>query len=690
MERYEPVSKKCNFMLHGADYNPEQWMHIPGILNEDMRLMKLANCNVVSIGMFSWSFLEPEEGKFEFAWLDEIMDKLYSNGVHVILSTPSGARPAWMSQKYPEVLRVKENRIRNLHGERHNHCYTSPIYREKVRIINTKLAERYKNHPALIMWHVSNEYEGECHCELCQQEFRQWLKVKYNGDLDKLNKTWWTGFWSHTYTDWSQIESPALQGEINLHGLNLDWRRFVTYKTLDFFKTETIPLREITPEIPITTNFHEYVDIANSINYWEFAPYLDVISWDNYPYWHGQRPEPLEACRRAFIHDINRSLKGGKPFMMMESSPSATNWQPVAKLRRPGMHILGSIQAIAHGSDTVQYFQWRKSRGSSEKFHGAVVDHCGHENTRVFKEVSKVGEILSKLNSVVGTSVDSEVAVIYDWENCWAMEDAQGPRKEKKDYFETCVNHYKAFWHMGVPVDVVSMDVDFSKYKLVVAPMLYMVRRGVGERIEEFVKNGGTFVTTYWSGIVDENDLCFLGGFPGPLRKVTGIWSEEIDALYDGEVNYVEFENNNELGMAGKYEASIFCDLIHAETAKVLAKYKNDFYAGMSAVTENLFHNGKAYYIAFRSNGEFLLNFYEKIAKDCNLKRVINTELPYGVTAQMRTDGENKFIFVSNFTPDKKSVNLNEMIFRDMETGNKVENSLELDKYGIRILQKIN
>lgn len=689
MERYEPVSKKCNVMLHGADYNPEQWMHVPGIWNEDMRLMKLANCNVVSIGMFSWSSLEPEEGKFEFSWLDEIMDKLHSNGIYVILSTPSGARPAWMSQKYPEVLRVKEDRIRNLHGERHNHCYTSPIYREKVRIINTKLAERYKDHPALILWHVSNEYEGECHCELCQQEFRQWLKEKYNGDLDKLNKAWWTGFWSHTYTDWSQVESPSLQGETNLHGLNLDWRRFVTYKTLDFFKEETIPLREITPDIPITTNFHEYVDIANSINYWEFAPYLDVISWDNYPYWHGQRPEPLEAARRAFIHDINRSLKGGKPFMMMESSPSATNWQPVAKLRRPGMHVLGSIQAIAHGSDTVQYFQWRKSRGSSEKFHGAVVDHCGHENTRVFKEVSKVGEILSKLNSVVGTSVKAEVAVIYDWENCWTMEDAQGPRKEKKDYFETCVNHYKAFWNMGVPVDVVSMDVDFSKYKLVVAPMLYMVRKGVGERIEEFVKNGGTFVTTYWSGIVDENDLCFLGGFPGPLRKVTGIWSEEIDALYDDEVNYVEFENNNEFGMSGKYQASIFCDLIHAETAKVLATYKNDFYAGMPAVTENLFHNGKAYYIAFRSNEDFLLNFYEKIAKDCNLKRAIDGQLPYGVTAQMRTDGEKDFIFISNFTQDKKQVNLRERIFKDMETGKKVGKTLELSSYGIKILQNI-
>lgn len=686
---YDPITKKCNHMLHGGDYNPEQWMHVPGIWDEDIRLMKLANCNVMSVGIFSWTALEPEEGRFEFEWLDRVMDNLYQNGINTILATPSGARPIWMAQKYPEVLRVSENRVRNLYGERHNHCYTSPIYREKVRIMNTKLAERYHNHPGLIMWHISNEFEGECHCELCQEAFREWLKKKYDGDLDRLNKSWWTSFWSHTYTDWSQIESPAPNGERNLHGLNLDWKRFVTDQTVDYMQNEIAALKQITPDIPVTTNFHDFVNVFKGLNYWKFAPHLDVISWDNYPYWHGERPEPLEASRRAFIHDINRSLKGGKPFMMMESSPSATNWQPVAKLRRPGMHALASLQAVAHGSDTVQYFQWRKSRGSSEKLHGAVVDHCGHENTRVFKEVSKVGETLKKLDSIVGASVKPEVAVIYDWENQWAMEDAQGPRKEHKDYFETCQSHYRAFWEMGIPMDVIDMDCDFSSYKLLIAPMLYMVRPGVGERIEEFVKNGGTLITTYWSGIVDENDLCFLGGFPGPLRKVTGIWSEELDALYDDDVNYIGFEDKNELSLKGEYEARIFCDLIHAETAEVLAKYKTDFYAGMPALTSNAFGKGMAYYIAFRNNDKFLSDFYRKLADKISLKRVIDTELPYGVTAQVRTDGKREFVFILNFTPDKKIVALKNMKFTDMETGENVEEYMELDGYDVRILDSM-
>ena len=685
VKKYPPINPKCSHMLHGADYNPDQWKNTPEIWDEDMRLMKLAHCNVMSVGIFAWAALEPEEGRFEFGWLDEIMDKLAKNGAYAVLATPSGARPAWLSAKYPEVLRVQPNRHRNLHGRRHNHCYTSPVYREKTQIINRKLAERYKDHPALLVWHVSNEYGGECHCELCQEAFRQWLKEKYEGDLDKLNHAWWTGFWSHTFTDWSQIESPAPHGEDLIHGLNLDWKRFVTHQTIDFFKNEIAPLREITPDVPVTTNF---MGTYPGLDYWKFASELDVISWDSYPHWHGEIPDTELGANIGFLHDINRSLKGGKPFMLMESTPSMTNWQRVAKLKRPGMHLLSSIQAVAHGSDTVQYFQWRKSRGCSEKFHGAVVDHCGHENTRVFRDVAEVGKVLEKLDKVVGTTVRPEVAIIYDWENRWAMEDAQAIRRERVNYQFTCEQHYKTFWQEGIPVDVINMDCDFSKYKLLIAPMLYMVRPGVAERIEEFVASGGTFVTTYWSGIVDENDLCFLGGFPGPLRKVTGIWSEEIDALYDHDVNFAVPVDGNELNLRKEYKAMELCDLIHAETAEVLATYKCDFYEGRPALTVNKFGDGKAYYIAFRSGLDFLSDFYKQLIKDLNISRVLDTELPEGVTAQKRSDGENDYIFIMNFSPEEKKVKLPEGSFIDLLDGNKVEGEITLSGYGVRILER--
>ena len=687
MKNFGPIRSKIDKMLHGADYNPEQWIDMPGIWGEDVRLMKLSHSNVVAVGIFSWTMLEPQEGVFQFEWLDEIMDLMHKNGNYVILATPSGAKPAWMAHKYPETLRVTPNRVRNLYGERHNHCYTSPIYREKIAIIDRLLAERYKDHPALIMWHISNEFEGQCNCSLCEEAFREYLKEKYDNDLDKLNHAWWSKFWSHTFNDWSEIEAPAPHGEPALHGLNLDWMRFVTHQTLDYYKHERSILKEICPDIPVTTNFHDYISLERGIDYWKFAPYLDVVSWDNYPYWHGERSDAHEGSRIGFVHDLNRSILNGKPFMMMESSPSSTNWQPVAKLRRPGMHVLSSLQAVAHGSDTVQYFQWRKSRGSSEKFHGAVVDHCGHENTRVFRDVTRVGEILSNLTDVIGTSVEPEVAVIYDWENFWAVNDAQGPRIEKKDYHDTVQKHYKAFWDMSIPVDVINMDCEFSKYKVVVAPMLYMVRPGVGERLEEFVKNGGTLVTTYWSGIVDENDLCFLGGFPGPLRKVTGIWSEELDALYDEDVNYVTIEDNNSLSMKGEYKAKIFCDLIHSEGAEVLATYKTDFYKGMPALTCNKFGQGEAYYIAFRNNDEFLTDFYRSVAKKIQLQRAIELDLPTGINAQVRRDENNEFVFFMNFTDEDKTIDIKDFNLIDMENNDKIEATLELEPYGVRIVR---
>lgn len=681
--KFDPISKEIPKMLHGADYNPEQWKKYPEVLEEDIRLMKEANCNVMSIGMFSWSSLEPEEGVFTFDFLDQLLDKLYQNGIYVFLATPSGARPAWMSEKYPEVLRVQANRVRNLHGMRHNHCYTSPVYREKVTIINTKLAERYSNHPAVIGWHISNEYGGDCHCPLCQEAFRNWLKEKYQ-TLENLNDAWWTTFWSHTFTSWSQLESPSPHGESMVHGMNLDWRRFVTDQTLDFYRHEIKPLKAANPDLPVTTNFMEAFE---GLNYAKFAQDLDVVSWDSYPTWHDTQDESELAAFIGMNHDMFRSLKDGQPFLLMESTPSLTNWQPISKLKKPGMHALSSLQAVAHGSDSVQYFQWRKSRGSSEKFHGAVVDHVGHENTRVFQEVKELGEYLGKLDDIVGTTVKAEVAIIFDTENRWAVKDAQGPRNAGVHYERTVREHYQAFWEQGIPVDIIDSEKDLSKYKVVVAPMLYMVRSGVGEAMEQFVKNGGTLVATYWTGIVDENDLTFLTGFPGPLRKTLGIWSEEIDALYDEERRTIEMIGNNDLGIVGEFEARELCDLIHLEGAKALAVYKDDFFAGRPALTVNEFGKGKAYYIASRNEHAFHQSFYRKLADQLALKRALNSVLPKGVSAQVRTDGEKEFIFVMNFSDQKKQVQLNEE-FIELLTEKKVSGRLELSEYDVKILRK--
>ncbi|MCX7045681.1 MAG: beta-galactosidase [Candidatus Sumerlaeota bacterium] len=673
------ASLNLPFLLHGGDYNPEQWMDEPGIWDQDMRLMKLAHINSASIGIFSWVMLEPEEGRYEFDWLDDIFDRLSKNGQRVILATPSGAKPAWLSAKYPEIRRVQANGLRDPHIGRHNHCPTSPVYREKVRAINTRLAERYANHPALAMWHLSNEYGGYCYCDLCFAAFRQWLERRY-GTLDALNRAWWTRFWSHVYTDWRQIECV----DPSVHGMQLDWKRFMTDQCVDFMRGEIEPLRQANPNIPVTTNMMGTYEV---LNYWKFVPHLDVLSWDSYPDWHSG-DDVETACGVAFHHDIYRAMKQGRPFILMESTPSQTNWQPIGRPKRPGMHRLASLQAVAHGSDAVCYFQWRKSRGSSEKFHGAVVDHAGHEHTRVFQQVAALGAELEKLAPVAGSVAQAQVAVICDWECRWAIEQAQGPRNRDKDYIQTCISFYRPFWRRGVTVDVIDSECDFSSYKLLIAPMLYMLRPGVAERIAAFVEKNGVFAATYLTGIADEHDLCFLGGFPGPLRKVLGVWAEETDVLHERNEQAVIPVGDNPLGLIGAYEARHFCDIIHLEGASALAAYGNDFYAGQPALTLNRYGKGQAYYLASRNDARFLDDFAGALIRQAGVSQVLETELPQGVTAQRRSKGGREFIFLMNFGTKDRSIELGAVRYSDLASGQIVTGKLILAPFDVRVLER--
>lgn len=684
--RWKTIHPRVKGLLHGGDYNPDQWLDSPDVINEDFRLMELAHANTFSVNIFGWSAIEPEEGVYRFEWLDRIMDRIAERGGHAILATPSGARPAWLSEKYPEVLRVGANRVRNLHGQRHNHCYTSPVYRQKTARLNRMLAERYKDHPALILWHVSNEYGGECHCDLCQEAFRNWLKQQYDHDLAKLNHAWWTGFWSHTFSEWSQIESPAPHGEDQVHGLNLDWKRFVTSQTIAFYNNEVKPLKEITPDIEVTTNFmgsYPLMKPDTGLNYEEFAKAVDVVSWDSYPAWHNDWQSTASLAKDvAFVNDLYRSLKDGRPFLIMESTPSQVNWHEINKAKRAGMHKLSTVQSIAHGSDSILYFQWRKSRGSSEKFHGAVIDHVGHEHTRVFADVAEVGELLGKLPEISGTTVKAEVAIMFDWETEWALADAQGFGKNKK-YIDTCQEHYRVFWEAGIPVDVITPDKPVNTYKLVIAPMLYMIREGFAEKMERYAEQGGTFVTTYMSGIVDRHDLVFSGGFPGPLKPLLGIWAEEVDSLYPKEVRH--FVTSEGV----RYQSHDYCELIHAVDAEVLARFDSDFYEGQPAVTVNRRGAGQAYYIASRNEARFHDDFYARLMKELNMAPPHAIQFPKGVSVQARTDGETDYIFVMNFTEERQTVKLDQD-YRNLDSGHSIRGNVELQPYGVLILKPIS
>ncbi len=681
------INTVTSHLIHGADYNPDQWLDMPDILNEDVRLMKLAGMNEVSIGIFAWKALEPEEGVYTFEWLDELFDRLEANGIDAFLATPSGARPAWMDRNHPECLRVEFNRVKNLHGFRHNHCFTAPYYRKKVHEMNTMLAERYKGRKPLKMWHLSNEYGGECHCDLCQEAFRDFLRNKYNNDIKLLNDQWWTRFWSHEYSNFDEIESPAPHGELFIHGLVLDWRRFVTYQTNEFMKNEIEPLRKITPEIPVATNM---MGTFPGLDYWKMADDVDIITWDSYPAWHNDgETEADTASRVGFLHDINRSMKK-KPFLLMESTPSNVNWMNVNKLKRPGMHALSSMQAIAHGSDSVQYFQWRKSRGSSEKLHGAVVDHLGTEETRVFKEVAKLGSDFKKMDGVAGTNVLPEVSVIYDWENRWAIDELQGLNRDR-DYEGTCINHYRPFWKMGIPVDINNMDQDISGYKLVVAPMMYMSKAGVAEKLKKFVADGGNLVLTYCSAYVNENDLCYLGGFPGDgLMEVAGVWAEEIDPLYPTDTNGITVckDNNIAKSLKANYTCRSLCEIIHVkgENTKVLATYNEDFYKDYPSVTVNSYGKGKCYYIATRTENKFMEDLYKYIVKDLNIEKPMIKEPIEGVSVTTRYGEGEQYYFVMNFTKQDKIVELT-CETQDVITGDLVTGILKIKPFDYKVLK---
>ncbi|MDD3279599.1 MAG: beta-galactosidase [Lachnospiraceae bacterium] len=642
---------KPGTLLHGGDYNPEQWLDRPEILEEDIRCMKYAHINCVSLGIFAWAKLEPQEGVFDFSWMHEIIDRLYREGIHVILATPSGARPRWLSDRYPEVLRVDVNRHRNLFGERHNHCLTSPIYRKKVHILNKKLAEEFGSHPGVILWHISNEYGGECHCPLCQEAFRNFVRSRY-ADIQELNKRWCTTFWSHTYDSFDQIESPSPRGESGLHALNLEWKRFVTCQTLDFAKEEIEALREGESVLPATTNLMYYYD---GLNYQKFTDTFDILSWDNYPVWH-KKAEMQTALDCGMFHDIIRSIQK-KPFLLMESCPSATNWQPVSKLKRPGMQRLSSLQAIAHGSDSVQYFQIRQGEGASEKFHGAVIDHYGGTEGRVINEVAETGKALEQLREIYNSTVAAPVAIIYDWENNWAMQDAAGPRNENLFAKEAVLKSYEAFRKLGLNVDLISMEQPLEGYQIVAAPMLYVMEESFSDKVRDYVKAGGAFIMTYWSDIVDGTDRCFMKGTPHHLMDVFGLRQAEIDALYEGEQNIAAPVTDTSWSFPREYTCSHLCELLKLRGATSILEYQEDFYADYPAVTEHAYEQGMAYYIAADMETEFYLDFYRQIADKLQLYGPWGKEtIPEGVAVSTRENMDYTYIFVQNYNSHAISI----------------------------------
>lgn len=667
------MTKFFDRILFGGDYNPNQWPK--EIWEEDIRIFKKASINSATVNVFSWAKIQPSENCYDFEELDQIIEKLSTEGFDIVLATSTAALPAWMFKKYPEVARTDYDGRHHKFGQRHNACPNSLVYQKYAERLATKLAERYGENPQVTCWHINNEYGGECYCDNCEKAFRVWLKDKYH-TIEALNKAWNMEFWGHTVYEWDEIVLPnALSEGIGYDktafaGISIDYRRFNSDSLLKNYMMERDAIRKIDPTTPITTNL---MGTFKGLDYFKWAKEMDLVSWDNYPSYN--TPWSLVAM----THDLMRGLKQ-QPFMLMEQTPSQQNWQPYNSLKKPGQMRAQSYQTIAHGADTIQYFQLRRSIGACEKFHGAVIEHVGHEDTRVFRETAALGAELAQLSDIIGTQTQAQVAVIFDWDNYWALEYTSGPTVDLK-YVEQIHRYYRYFYEQNIAVDLVPVDADLSKYKLVAAPVLYMIKEGMQERLTDFVMQGGALLTTYMSGIVDQSDNVHLGGYPGPLRELAGIWVEEIDALAPEQSNGVSLVNEDLSGTS-----NLVSDLIHLENAEALAHYTSNFYAGMPAVTKNTFGDGTVYYFGGQLEDQLQDQLFKTIVEESDITPVIEEATKLEIAC--RENAEAKFFVIINFHEEAQP--LPEMFVgkTDLLTGEVLSSEMMLTQYTTYIVKE--
>ncbi len=670
--------KKADRIYFGGDYNPDQWNE--EVIREDMRLFKKAGINLLTLPVFSWARLEPDEGVYDFEWLDHIIDTIWGEGIRLCLATPTSAQPAWLSARYPEVLPVDIQGRKRTHGMRVFFCVNSLKYRERAAAMAHEFGRRYAHHPALAMWHVSNEYGTSCYCPTCQARFRLWLRKRY-GSVAELNGRWNTSFWGRQVSSFEEVMLPTeLNDDYRFNpAIELDYMRFLTDSTAECFRNEYDVLKSYNPEIPVLTNMSGFI---KKLDQFTFTKEMDVVGWDNYP--APQDPPHLTAMK----HDIMRGLRGGQSFVLTEQSPNQQNWQPYNKLKRPGEVRLLSYQAMAHGADTCLFFQMRQSAAGQEKFHGAVISHAGHEHTRVFRETEKLGHELEKLGDVfLRGRTKARTAMLMDWNSWWALELSSGPSRDL-NYLKTMSLYYKPLYERNIPVDIVNpaADTDYSAYALVVAPMLYMTRPGVAERLTEYVKNGGTLILTVMSGLADENDRCVFGAYPGKFRETLGIWVEETDALRPEEGNRIIMKGTVPLPRE-EYDCGLLCDLIHPGTAETLAVYGDDFYAGMPCVTRNAYGRGFAYYIGTEPEEAFLRDLTAMICEETGIRGEFSSDAGVEITRR-RNEAGRDIVFVLNHNPEPARVHFGEKKLKNLLTGESVTGSSEIAGRDVLILKE--
>jgi beta-galactosidase len=633
-----PGAEAAPRFAFGADYNPEQWPR--EVWHEDIALMREAGVNVVSLAIFSWARVQPDADTWDFAWLDEIMDLLHAGGIGVDLATATASPPPWLTTAHPEILPVTAGGETVWPGARQHWRPTSPVFREHALRLVAALAERYGGHPALVAWHINNELG--CHniydySDDAARAFRIWLRERY-GTLDALNHAWGTAFWSQRYSDFEQILPPRLAASHPNPSQQLDFKRFSSDALKDHLRAEREVLTRISPGIPVTTNFMVMGE-SRGMNYPDWAAEVDFVSNDHYVH-----PGPQALDELSFSANLTGNIAGGRPWFLMEHSTSAVNWQAVNRAKRPGELARDSLLHVAHGADAVCFFQWRQSAAGAEKYHSAMVPHAGADSA-VFRAVAELGATLGALAPAAGSvRRPAPAAILFDWESWWASEQDSHPSTRLR-YRQEALNWYSAFLALGVRADIVPAGAPLDDYQLVVAPVLHVVPAGLGKELTTYVEGGGHLVTTYFSGIVDENDHAWLGGYPGPLRDVLGIRIEEFAPLMDDE----------SVALDDGTTGTLWTDeiTVTAPDVTVLAAYTSGPQAGRPAITRRApAGGGSAAYVSTRLGVPGLTGLLGRLLEAAGVSGELPEEARGRVELTVRAGADADFWFLVNRTAE--------------------------------------
>ncbi|GAA3885136.1 beta-galactosidase [Streptomyces sedi] len=670
-------------LAFGGDYNPEQWPE--EVWREDVALMREAGVNLVSLGIFSWARIEPRRGEFDFGWLDRVIALLDEGGIRIDLATPTVVPPAWFYREHPEALPVSRDGTRWAFGSRGAICHSSPAYREAITRVTTALGERYGDHPALAMWHVHNEYGVpvlECYCDVSAAHFRRWLADRY-GDLDAVNTAWGTAFWGQIYGEWDEIQPPRLTPTVANPAQRLDFARFASDSALANFQHERDLLHQLSPGVPVTTNFMVSPTQCDTIDYWAWGREVDLVTNDHYLV----AEEDRNHINLSMAADLSRAVGEGRPWLLLEHSTSGVNWQRRGIAKRPGEMARNSLAHVARGSEGAMFFQWRASRSGAEKYHSAMLPHAGTDS-RVWREVVQLGADIGRLAELKDSRTVADVAVVWDWQSWWAQKLEWRP-SEELDTRERAEAYYAVLFDRHLTVDFVAPDADeLDRYPLVVVPALYLATEGTGERLRAYVEGGGTLLVSYFSGIVDTHDAVHPGPHPGALREVLGLTVEEFQPLHAGrEVRLTAPGGGPELA------ADTWAETVVLRGAESVWEYADGPAAGGAAVTRHALGEGAAWYVSARLGRADIDAVLARAAADAGLPE--RDELPHDLELVRRRGERGDYLFAINHRDAEATLPLSGAAGsrsgadsgEELLTGERISGKLTVPAGGVRVVR---